>query len=100
MILVLALLCWDPVLTNCDGGPETIAAYVDETAYVRIVRWDVCAMDDGTTYPCPVYLVEPFTLLATDPDPCVPDVPAPGPGEVLLIRTTAVDTAGNLDCGT
>ncbi len=97
--MILALLCWAAVTTNCDGGPETIAAYEDQGAYVRIVGEQLCILDDPTSGACPVYLFEPFTLLDLNDDPCVPDLPAPGVGEILLIRTTAIDAAGNLDCG-
>jgi len=92
-------LCWDPVTTNCDGGPEDVVAYMDEDAYARIIGWNACVLEDGTTYPCPVYAYDPFTLLELNADPCVPRLPDPGPGEVLFIRTTAIDAAGNLDCG-
>ncbi len=80
----------------CGGGAlVTGLMYRHEAAYVRVVGQQDCG--DGT--PCPVYRFEPMVFYRQDADPCWPDLPDPGVDEVLLERITAIDEAGNEDCG-
>lgn len=93
------MFCWQPVTTNCDGGPEIVAAYRHEIAYIRVVGTQPCSDNPADGY-CPLYIRENFIESITWPSECLPsDPPNPGPGEVLLIRATAIDAAGNEDCG-
>jgi hypothetical protein len=92
------MLCWQPVTQDCAGGLETMGTYRHEYAYVHIVGLQDCGAGDGSL--CPVYAVSPFQPVGQTADPCLPFDPAdPAIGEILLLRVTAIDAAGNEDCG-
>lgn len=68
-------MCWDAVITNCDGGPEVVAYYVLAVSLAMPPSW----LNVGTT----------FGL-------CEPNwIPTPLPGEVHYAIVIAVDHAGN-----
>jgi hypothetical protein len=91
------MICWNPVTTNCDGGPESAIIYRHKVALIPPQGFFPCTVD-GVETTCaepaqaPVWVETPFT------DECTA-VPEPGPGELMLLRTTAIDEAGNEDCG-
>ena len=98
--MLLAALCWAPVLLGCDGLPEPAdVRYRHEIATIRAVGSMACG--ELPQYgACPIYSAEAWAQTAFDWDPCLPwEPPAPGRGEVTLMRVTAVDAADNDDCG-
>ena len=72
--------------------------YRHEVALIPPQGFISCLDPDGRPTTCalppeaPVWVTTPFT------DECTV-VPEPGPGELMLLRTTAIDAAGNEDCG-
>jgi hypothetical protein len=101
--MIPALLCWAAVVLDCNGGPEPGVTYRDEVAYIVVTGMQPCDQSippDPQYGDCPIYGYTLFNEVADDADPCVPGTnSSPGPGEVTLIRTTAIDLAGNEDCG-
>ena len=75
-------MCWQPVTLDCNGATETMGTYRHEIAYV----------DTSGQVPT-------FSHILTSEDPCVAEPREPAEGEMLLLRTTAIDSAGNEDCG-
>lgn len=94
-------MCWAPVVVDCLGQPELAVTYLHQVAMVVIVGWTLCSLEDPPMVEygmCPVYLFESPGSRVESSSPCL-DAPGPRPGELLILRTTAVDSAGNEDCG-
>jgi hypothetical protein len=92
------MICWTPPPSPC----EPLDRFLHEFAYVRIVGTQVCGLDEEGREigGCPIYIRENFITTADGPDACLPFEPAvPGVGEVLLMKVTGFDKAGNPDDG-
>ena len=76
------MICWELVTLDCAGAPEVMGTYRHEVAYIQQAGQ-----------------IPAFTLLQQTEDPCVPTLVEPVLGEVLLMKVTAIDAAGNEDCG-
>lgn len=77
------MLCWVPVTLDCNGALES-----GPVTY----RHELADITDSGQLPA-------FTLLVSHGDECIPTVAPPAVGHVQLFRTTAIDAAGNEDCG-
>lgn len=89
----LFTLSWDPVTTNCDGGPEAVDFYEVPLFAARIVGWETCMVEGGDPYPCPVYNRNVVLVDTTDTSVSTPD---PDIGEVIGYEwPRAIDRAGN-----
>lgn len=93
------MICWEAVTLDCLGGQETMGTYRHESAYIRVVGTQPCDPNDPAAGTCPSYLRESFVTLQETADRCVREQLLPGVGEVLLMKVTAIDAAGNEDCG-
>jgi hypothetical protein len=96
------MICWEPVTLDCLNFPEPApVVYHHEIALTPPQGFISCTLEDGTETMCPRPAPRPaFIDVTTWPDPCLPaDPPQPGIGEILWLRTTAIDAAGNEDCG-
>lgn len=92
------MICWD----TCQVVPWEPVVHRHEFAYVRVVGTQACGFDDDGNEigGCPVYIRENFITSAEYDSPCLPyELATPGLGEVLLMKVTAIDEAGNNDCG-
>ena len=76
------MICWQPIGLDCNGAPEVMGTYRHEATYIQ---------ESGQ--------IPAFVLLQQTEDPCVPPLVEPVTGEILLMRVTAIDAAGNEDCG-
>jgi hypothetical protein len=104
-MLLIAALCWAPVLLDCAGGIEWDVRYHHEVASVYVIGTQPCGYDEegqpvAEYGGCPIYASTDWVQTAFDADPCLPwEPPDPEPGGVVLMRVTAVDAAENVDCG-
>lgn len=94
MIALLVLLLWEPVALNCEGGPETIAAYQVRGQHVMLLGW---TMEDP---PNPVYSERaPVTGVTVDASFSLSGS-ALGSGDVAWWDdVVALDEAGNRSDG-
>jgi hypothetical protein len=92
-LLTHAWLRWDPVVTNCQGGPEVVLGYAILVMAVWVSGWYEC--EPGIQ--CPVYARSPW-LQVEFTDQTGIDLmaqPVPPVGGVDIYRPVAVDQAGN-----
>lgn len=97
---LLILFVWNPLPFDCHGGPDTIVGYIAYEARIEIAGYNVCVLEDGSSYDCPFYRVSPWreaARLTTDSyDWPALDVPL---GEVAILSIEQVDAAGNVSGG-
>jgi hypothetical protein len=98
------MICFDPVVTNCLGGPEIISFYFIPFVLIDLTHWIACPMPENPDQMCPVYEYSEQAFQSNGADPCVP-WPDPDlydvfvfyhhPGYATLPSVIAVDAAGN-----
>ena len=95
MILLLAVLwLWDPVVTDCKGGPEAVQYYEMEQSTALPID-GICATGE-TVFWCGGYEWTPWAIVAGSPTTSLEyDPPVPCLGGAVLNRIVAVDGAGN-----
>ena len=81
--LLLALISWDRVLTDCHGNPETVSHYYFRATMRQIVNF-TCFDDQGQPYPC-------LVTLPADPIRFGPDFPDPGTGTTVSSTVDPVE---------
>jgi hypothetical protein len=88
------MFCWTPVTLDCTGAVEPPGIhYRHEVALIPPQGFVPC--DEGM---CAEPRQDPVWVNTQFTTECTP-VPEPGPGELMLLKTTAIDAAGNEDCG-
>ena len=92
------MICWVPVTLDCSGEPEIAVHYRHEVALIPPQGFIPCILDDGTESTCPLPAATPGFVTTPDTTECTM-TPEPAVGEITFIRTTAIDAAGNEDCG-
>ena len=102
------MLCFDPVVLDCLGGPETISHYFILITLINLTGWVACPTPEFPDALCPVYVVGPEEFVSNGSDPCVPWLdPELGdafaferhPDYLFLPEVVAVDVAGNTSKG-
>jgi len=88
-------LCWLLSLLDCNGGIENFVHYRNESAYTRVVGTQDC----GDRSLCPLYFKENFITLDSQTNCASEPMGDPLPNEIWYLQTTAIDEAGNEDCG-
>lgn len=82
--LLLALVMWDRVLTDCNANTETVGHYFYQaTIRVLVPAW--CVDEFGQLFEC-------SATIALDPIRFGPDIPDPGSGNTV---TTDIDPVGH-----
>jgi len=93
------MICWQPVVLDCNGAPEPApVTYQHEVALLPPQGFVACVVD-GVPTVCPLPAPLPRWTSAPDIDGGCAETPEPHMGETVMLRTTVVDEAGNLDCG-
>lgn len=93
MSLLLLILLWNPVTTDCHGKPEDIAAYEVRGQHVRLLGW---TQEDP---PNPVYSERAPQQGATTLTEWTMSGAPLNPGDVAWWELHALDTAGNRSNG-
>ncbi len=98
------MICFDPVLLNCDGGPEIMGFYFIAYLLIDLTHWIACPTPENPAQMCPVYEYSDETFESAGADPCVP-WPDPDLGDVFVFNlhpgysdmpeVISVDLAGN-----
>ena len=92
-------MCWQPVALDCNGIPEPApVTYQHEMALLPPQGFVACVLD-GQPGMCATPAPLPRWVSAPDVDGGCAETSEPRVGEIVMLRTTAVDEAGNLDCG-
>lgn len=99
-MLATMLLLWQLSAVQCDGTPERLFRYEVRYNVARVMGQQPCDQSDPASAMCPAYT--PFAwkgpYFTVQPYFQTNEVDV-GVGEVLTWEVTAVDEAGNRDCG-
>lgn len=99
-MIAAMLLTWALVTLDCAGGHEAIDHYEVRYNVARLLGWQMCPTEDDPEAVCPIYSSfawsAPVAVVEPPFDTKELDI---GVGEVLTWEVTAVDEAGNRDCG-
>lgn len=91
-----ALLCFNPVTTDCAGGPEIVVRYPIATAATLLIGWTAPTPEQPD--PQPIYMSAPGPAIAdVMPGParlCVELLADPPLGSVYFYAPGAVDGVG------
>jgi len=90
-------MCWQPVVLDCNSGPESAVTYQHEVALLPPQDFVPCVLDGQPTM-CPLPAPLPRWTNVPDIGGGCAETPEPRLGEIVMLRTTVYDEAANPDC--